>query len=430
LPTLRQAFLFGAGLQTPTGPDSLSITDHHFASMQILVINCGSSSIKFAVLALSDTGELPVLSGLVERIGESGSRLTLTGSGSTGKTSSLVEARDHRQGFDLVFQALSDVDAASQIDAIGHRVVHGGTAFRSATSIDRDVIAAIRDLIPLAPLHNPVNLLGIEICRARFPDTPQIAVFDTAFHQTLPPHAYRYAVPESWFTQLGIRRYGFHGTAHQYLAEQSGRFLGRPVNLVTLHLGNGASACAIRQGQCIDTSMGFTPLEGLIMGSRCGDLDAAAALAAARKLGLDAAESDLQNRSGLKGLAGTNDVREILQRADGGDEACDLALQAYCYRIRKYLGSYYAALGTVDAVVFSGGVGENSAQVRQRVCGELEGLGIDLDPHRNDNMTSQAIQTISRDHSPVKILVIQANEELAIARQTQRALAGRNGESP
>jgi acetate kinase len=394
--------------------------------MNILVINCGSSSIKFALLEADGTTNQPWLSGLLERIGEAESCLHLTTSANPRKATQAVAASDHREAFKHIFSALESCDANSGFQAIGHRVVHGGSVFSKATRIDESVISAVRDLIPLAPIHNPVNLLGIEICQARFPGLPQVAVFDTAFHQTLPDYAYRYAVPESWYADWGVRRYGFHGTAHQYLSEQASAFLGKPANLITLHLGNGASACAIRQGICIDTSMGFTPLEGLIMGTRCGDLDPAAAMLAARHLGVDQAEAVLLHNSGLKGLCGTNDLRNIVDQAESGTKASRLALETYCYRIRKYIGCYFAVLGTVDALVFSGGVGENSGVVRELVCRNLEGVGIRLDPARNQTPAAGSVAPIGATDSEMQVLVIRANEELAIARQAAMALAGRN----
>ena len=390
--------------------------------MNILVINCGSSSIKFAVLELAGDCHRTLLSGLLERIGEPRGVLRLTLPEAAALPSEPVAAADHREAFAAVFAALGRHLTGVEPAAVGHRVVHGGTAFSRAARVDDAVIAAIRQLIPLARLHNPVNLLGIEICRAAYPHLPQVAVFDTAFHQTLPPHAYRYAIPAAWYRELGIRRYGFHGTAHQYLAERAQAHCGRPLNLITLHLGNGASACAIRQGRCVDTSMGFTPLEGLVMGTRSGDLDPAAALFAAGRMGIEKAETALLYDSGMQGLCGSNDLRDILGRAEAGDEAAQLAVEAYCHRVRKYLGAYYAVLGSVDALVFSGGVGENAVEIRRRVCEGLEGLGIRLDPAANAAPAATEVAELQAAGSPVRVLRIRANEELAIAFQTARLL--------
>ena len=390
--------------------------------MNVLVINCGSSSIKFAVVT-PDGAQHPVLfSGVAERLGEAGARLILTAPGSAAAAPLALPGADHWAACAALFAALRQYRAEVSIAAVGHRVVHGGTAFAQPVMIDDGVVAAIRGLIPLAPLHNPLNLLGIEICREVFPDLPQVAVFDTAFHQTLPPHAYRYAVPSAWYRDWGIRRYGFHGTAHRYLAERAQAWCGRPLNLITLHLGNGASACAIRQGVCVDTSMGYTPLEGLIMGSRSGDLDPAVVLLAARRLGIERAEQALLQDSGMRGLCGSSDLRDILQRAEEGEEAAALAVVAYCQRVRKYLGAFYAVLGTVDAVVFSGGVGENAAAVRWRVCEGLEELGIRLDAAANASPKGE-VAPLHSAASRVQVLRIRANEELAIARSTALLVA-------
>jgi acetate kinase len=305
--------------------------------------------------------------------------------------------------------------------------VHGGDRFAAPTLIDDGVAAAIRELIPLAPLHNPSNLLGIEAARGRFPRAPHVAVFDTAFHQTLPPHAFRYAVPAELYERHRVRRYGFHGSSHAYVARQAAAHLGRAtdvVNLITLHLGNGASAAAIAGGRSIDTSMGLTPLEGLVMGTRCGDLDPALHFYLLRQTGMAPADLEtlLNSASGLKGLCGVADMREIQSRAAAGDGEAALALELFCYRVKKYVGAYAAALGRVDAVVFTGGIGENSAVVRGKVCAGLENLGIILDAAENaHNAGTEAL--ISREGSPVAILVIPTDEEAEIARQAMTVVA-------
>jgi len=394
--------------------------------MKILVINCGSSSVKFGLFEMGDA-VAELMGGQVEKIGEAESRLSYQfkeADGSSRQASSQTfAAADHRQAFSAIFAAFraSPALAGGIPDAIGHRVVHGGEHFSEPVLIDPKVFERIRALNPLAPLHNPVNLLGVEICREAFPDTPQVAVFDTAFHQTLPPHAYRYAVPESWYREQGIRRYGFHGTSHQYLARKAAEHLNRPaesLKLITLHLGNGASAAAIRFGQSIDTSMGFTPLEGLVMGSRSGDLDPMAALQAVELFGLEPARHALMHQSGLKGLCGSNDLREILAQEARGDEAAKMALDVYCQRIRKYIGAYFAVLGGIDALVFSGGVGENSAPIRARVCEGLECLGLALDEAANQGRLEGEVMEIQPSGNAPKIVVINTNEELEIARQT------------
>ncbi len=324
----------------------------------------------------------------------------------------------------------------AELFAIGHRVVHGGDLFREPAVVDGEVMAAIRGLIPLAPLHNPSNLLGIEAALQRFPGIPQVAVFDTAFHQTLPPAAYRYALPEELYEKHRVRRYGFHGTSHGFVAKEAARHLGRPLeelNLITLHLGNGASVAAIQEGRSIDTSMGMTPLEGLVMGTRCGDLDPAVPFYLIRQMSLapEKVESLLNKESGLKGLCGCNDMREIQQLASGGDGRARLALDLFCYRIRKYIGAYYAVLGRLDAVVFTGGIGENSGPVRSCVCGGLRHLGIAVDEGRNGAVEGEAAE-IQEEGASVRVLVIHTDEELEIALQAEAVIEKRakRGEMP
>lgn len=395
--------------------------------MLVLVVNCGSSTVKYQLLAM-DEGRL-LAGGMVERVGEAGARLrhrVADGQGGFSEIMREVEARDHREAFRHIGAALHDLrvsaGSASNLTAIGHRVVHGGEAFQEPTRIDGRVVEAIRQLAVLAPLHNPANLAGIEVCLEAFPDVPQVAVFDTAFHQTMPPHAFRYAVPEDWYRAYGVRRYGFHGSSHRYVAGRAAAILGRPLdtlNLITFHLGNGASAAAISRGRSIDTSMGFTPLEGLVMGTRCGDLDPSVALYLQRAAGESATAVDyaLNHNAGLKGLCGTNDMREVLAHEQTGDERARLALDLYCYRIKQYIGAYCAVLGSVDALVFTGGVGENAARVRTLACAGLETFGIALDEERNAAATNDAAD-IGHAGMPVRTLVIRTNEELQIARET------------
>ena len=318
---------------------------------------------------------------------------------------------------------MNDVD---DLAAIGHRVVHGGEDFHEPVLLDATVIHTIEELVPLAPLHNPANLAGIRVSRELAPDTPQVAVFDTAFHQTIPEHAYLYALPRKLYKNNKVRRYGFHGTSHGYVAEQAAKHIGRPLNelrVISLHLGNGASAAAIHNGKCIDTSMGLTPLEGLIMGTRSGDLDPAILFYLSRETGLDMDGLDrmLNKQSGLKGICGENDMRQITESASRGDNRAQLALTMFCYRLKKYIGSYMAALGGVDCLIFTGGIGENSSLVRKMSCEGLQPFGITVDPIKNDQRhhNTYAIQT---GESNTKILVIPTNEELEIARQTLQVI--------
>ena len=401
--------------------------------MKVLVINSGSSSIKYQLFDMHARNVLA--SGLLEQIGESESRLkhqTLNLQGGMDDIVKNQPVADHQEGFGLignVLNATGAVENPNELYAIGHRVVHGGDRFRDPTLINKDVIDTIRELIPLAPLHNPPNLLGIEVAMQTAPDVPQVAVFDTAFHQTIPPHAYRYALPGELYTQHRVRRYGFHGTSHYYVAKQAAVHLNRPIedlNLITLHLGNGASVAAVQGGRSIDTSMGMTPLEGLIMGTRCGDIDPAIIFYLQRKTGQSSDEIDslLNKASGLKGICGVNDMRQIVELAQSGDTDAQLAIDMYGYRVKKYIGSYVAALGRVDALVFTGGIGENAAAIRAGSCKNLLQLGIEIDPGKN-NQHPKNILEIQTASSSVKVLVIPTNEELEIALQTMACIESR-----
>jgi acetate kinase len=359
----------------------------------------------------------------VERVGESAGVLTHRTGGEEHRVEQPVPT--HEDALKAVLDAFDrhgpKLDDGLHLAAIGHRVVHGGDRFADPVLIDDDLLDAVRDLVPLAPLHNPANLEGIEVARRLFPDLPQVAVFDTAFHQTLPPHAYTYAVPRSWTEEHHVRRYGFHGTSHAFVSREVARLLDkRPedINVIVLHLGNGASATAVRGGSSVDTSMGLTPLEGLVMGTRSGDLDPALHMHLHRSLGwsLDDIDRALNRESGLKGLAGNNDFREVMGLRAGGDAAAALAFDVYCYRIRKYVGAYYAVLGTVDAVVFTAGVGEHNPELRSAALSGLSRLGIELDPGRNEGPISGAT-LVSADSSDVAVLVVPTNEEYEIARQ-------------
>jgi acetate kinase len=401
--------------------------------VKVVTVNCGSSSIKYGVYNADDCSL--IAAGLLEKIGsEKGllrqKRRMPDGAFETREISSAVA--DHWEGFDFIMGTNADdriIKDDSELLGIGHRIVHGGELFSRPAIIDDNVISAIRKLIPLAPLHNPHNLLGIEVARKRSPDVPQVGVFDTAFHQTIPPHSFHYALPYALYTDHHVRRYGFHGTSHYYVATMAAKHLGRQleeVNLITLHLGNGASAAAIQSGKCIDTSMGLTPLEGLVMGTRCGDIDPAVHFYLMRQTGMSADEVEklLNSQSGLKGICGMNDMRQIQQKAEEGDERAILALDMFCYRIKKYIGAYIAAVGRTDAIIFTGGIGENSASVRERTCSGLDTLGISLDLKKNSTVSSRVAE-IQQDGAAVKVMVIATDEELEIARQTIETINNR-----
>ena len=390
--------------------------------MTLLVINSGSSSVKYQLF--DREGSEALASGLLERIGEDEGRHHLQWRDSTGQQQSLDLActtTNHHQALEQVVMQLRESDLLTSVDdleAIGHRVVHGGEQFSQPVLIEPAVIDAIRDMIPLAPLHNPANLQGIEVMQRICPGVPQVAVFDTAFHQGMPEHAYRYALPDDLYRQYRVRRYGFHGTSHHYVAKQAAAHLEKALeqlNLITLHLGNGCSAAAIQGGRCIDTSMGLTPLEGLMMGTRSGDIDPALHFYLLRETGMDpqAIERMLNRESGLKGVCGSSDMREVRQRAAAGEAEAVLARAMFSYRIKKYIGSYLAALGSVDAIIFTGGIGEHDAGLRRQVCQGLEGLGIGL--AQEASVSGDGITRLHRADSLVKLLVIPTNEELEIA---------------
>jgi acetate kinase len=367
---------------------------------QVFVVNSGSSSIKYQLVDL-ESGTA-VMGGLIERIGEPGSFIA-----------------DHVEGMQIVLEELGE---NRDILAVGHRVVHGGSAFAVPTLIDDAVEDEIDRLSELAPLHNPANLLGIRAARAALPDVPHVAVFDTAFHQSLLPAAYTYAIDAELARTHQIRRYGFHGTSHKFVSEEAARVLGKPyaeLKMIVLHLGNGASVTAIDGGRSVDTSMGLTPLQGLVMGTRSGDIDPAVVFHLKRHAGLDVDEIDtlLNRKSGLLGLTGMNDMRDVQEAAQQGNADAELALQVWRHRIRHYIGAYYAQLGGLDAVIFTAGIGENNALLRRRALGGLAHLGIRVDDDRNELMSREA-RVISPDGARVAVLVVPTNEELEIARQT------------
>lgn len=376
--------------------------------MRVLVINSGSSSLKYQVRD-TDTNEVAA-SGLIERIGEEGGAIV-----------------DHGEAMSQVAAALTDELAHKPLDAVGHRVVHGGERFSEPVLITNEITRAIERLNPLAPLHNPANVLGIRAITAKWPDMPQVAVFDTAFHRTLPEYAWRYAVPDSLYRKYGIRRYGFHGTSHEFVTGRAAALLGIPVqefNAVVAHLGNGVSLTAIQGGASIDTSMGFTPLEGLVMGTRSGDVDPSI-LVFLQRQGLSADEIDtmLNKESGLKALAGNNDMRAIVDAAESGDRHAQLALNVTSYRLAKYIGGYHVAVGGAKALVFTAGIGENSAQFRALVASRLGALGVKLDDAAN-LVRSGEPRVISAPDSQIPVLVVPTNEEQAIAEATAAVVLG------
>ncbi|MBM9503742.1 acetate kinase [Actinacidiphila acididurans] len=371
----------------------------------VLVLNSGSSSVKYQLLDMAT--ERRLAAGIVERIGEEG------GAGDHAEALRRAATDLKERGFGL---------DSPELAAVGHRVVHGGTRFTRPTLVTDEVLAGIEDLVPLAPLHNPANVTGIKVARELRPDLPQVAVFDTAFHATIPEAAARYAIDTEVADRFGIRRYGFHGTSHAYVSRATAALLGREpadVNVIVLHLGNGASASAVRGGVCVDTSMGLTPLEGLVMGTRSGDVDPAVIFHLERVGGMGTDEIDtlLNKRSGLLGLCGANDMREIGRRMGEGDAAAQTAFEVYVHRLRRYVGAFTAVLGRVDAVAFTAGVGENSAAVRAAAMADLEGLGMVVDPVRNA-VRSSAARLVSPDGSRVAVAVVPTDEELEIARDT------------
>jgi acetate kinase len=399
--------------------------------MKILVLNCGSSSVKYQLVEMRN--EQRICKGIVERIGTGDAILRYCPAGRPEKREVRLVA-DHATAIDAVLSTLLDpaigvIKDKSDIAAVGHRTVHGGEAFASSVRIDAGVIQTIKDCSQFAPLHNPHNLKGVEVCMQLLPDTPQVAVFDTAFHQSMPPASYLYALPYALYQKLRIRRYGFHGTSHHYVSQQAAQLLGRPIaelKIIACHLGNGASVTAVQGGRSVDTSMGFTPLEGLVMGTRCGDIDPALVLYIMDVEGLAPEQMDalLNTESGMLGLSGvSHDMREIEERAMAGDARCELALDIYCHRIIKYIGAYAAVMGGVDAIVFTGGIGENSCLVRRRVCAGLGFLGVVLDEEANARHSPPSPPASPHISSgPTRVMVIATDEELMIARDTARIL--------
>ena len=394
--------------------------------MNILVLNAGSSSLKYQVIEMPSKRVKCV--GLVERIGMDNS--VFTHERNDEEHTEILSIQNHKIGLQKIAKTLLDVNigvinSVNEIEAVGHRVVHGGSEFGKTTIINQEVKDSIRELYDLAPLHNPANLTGIEIAEIIFTSAKQIAIFDTAFHQTMPKEAYQYAINNDYLKAHKIRAYGFHGTSHKFVSEKAIQHLGskKSKNIITIHLGNGCSMSAVKNGKSIDTSMGFAPSNGLIMGTRSGDIDQSVIFFLMKKLNKSSNEvSNLLNKnSGMQGLTGFSDLREISEKADNGNEDCQNALKLAAYRIKKYIGSYTAALNGLDAIIFTAGIGENSALMRKLACENLSFLGINLD-HDKNNIRSKEIREIQTDSSKVKILVVPTNEEIEIAKQSYQLL--------
>lgn len=397
--------------------------------MKVLVVNCGSSSIKYQLFNMSD--ESVLAKGLVERIGLEGAVLTHQPAGKD-KVVITGDISNHSVGIKLVLEALTDANhgviaSMKEIVAVGHRVVHGGEKFADSVLITPEVMRALEECIEMAPLHNPPNILGINACAELMPGVPQVGVFDTAFHQTMPKAAFLYGLPYEAYEKYGVRRYGFHGTSHKYVSQRAAELMGQHMSnlrIITCHLGNGSSLAAIKYGKAIDTSMGFTPLEGLVMGTRCGEIDPAIIPFLMKKEGMTPDQMDeyLNKKSGVLGISGvSSDFRDIEDAAGEGNERAQLALDVFAYKVRKYVGGYVASMGGVDAIVFTAGLGENSIEMRDKICNGLEYLGTRID-HAKNNVRGKA-QEISVDGAKVKIFVIPTNEELVIARDT-KAICG------
>ena len=401
--------------------------------MKILVLNSGSSSVKFQLFDMGDNRV--IASGLVEKIGEASSYAKLKDVSADKIYEERAPLKDHHEGLEAMRRLFVSSDILhdfSELDGIGHRIVHGGESFSDSALVTPDVIAKIEQNSVLAPLHNPGHLAGIRNAMQETDKNgsgkkvPHVVVFDTVFHQTIPEYAYRYALPFDLCKRLHIRRYGFHGTSHHYVTKKAAEHLGVPYekfNAVSLHLGNGASACAVQGGKSVDTSMGLSPLEGLIMGTRSGDMDPAVLtyLLNLGELTADGIDAFLNKKSGLLGICGSNDMREVVVKMQGGDERAHLAFEMFCYRIKKYIGAYYAVLGRVDAVVFTGGIGENAPYSREKICNDLTHMGIKID-HELNFAASGCIRDLSAPDATVKTLVVPTNEELEIALETKRVI--------
>ncbi|AGY77562.1 acetate kinase [Clostridium autoethanogenum] len=392
--------------------------------MKILVVNCGSSSLKYQLIDMQD--ESVVAKGLVERIGMDGSILTHKVNGEKFVTEQPME--DHKVAIQLVLNALVDkkhgvIKDMSEISAVGHRVLHGGKKYAASILIDENVMKAIEECIPLGPLHNPANIMGIDACKKLMPNTPMVAVFDTAFHQTMPDYAYTYAIPYDISEKYDIRKYGFHGTSHRFVSIEAAKLLKKDpkdLKLITCHLGNGASICAVNQGKAVDTTMGLTPLAGLVMGTRCGDIDPAIVPFVMKRTGMSVDEVDtlMNKKSGILGVSGvSSDFRDVEEAANSGNDRAKLALNMYYHKVKSFIGAYVAVLNGADAIIFTAGLGENSATSRSAICNGLSYFGIKIDEEKNKKR-GEALE-ISTPDSKIKVLVIPTNEELMIARDTK-----------
>ena len=402
--------------------------------MRVLVLNCGSSSVKFQLIETSlkmieEDKDIKLASGIVDKIGMTSSVIKYEAQGRepVKKSETILE---HKVAIEQVLALLTDPEIGvikdkKEIDAVGHRIVHGGEKFSESVIIDSEVLKGIDDCIEYAPLHNPHNIRGYKVSKQLLPDIPQVAVFDTAFHQTIPPYAYIYGLPYTLYKKYGIRRYGFHGTSHRYVSWRVSKLLGvrqEDRKIITIHLGNGCSMAAVKYGKSVDTTMGFTPLEGLLMGTRCGDMDPAIILTimAKEELSLHEANTLMNKHSGLIGISGvSNDMREIINEVENGNEKAKLALDIFCYRVKKYIGAYAAAMSGVDDIIFTGGIGENAIIVREKSCEGLEFMGVEFDKNKNVEMNGKE-GMISTKNSKVKVWVIPTNEELKIARDSVR----------
>jgi acetate kinase len=392
--------------------------------MKILVLNSGSSSLKYQVIDM--TTQDSIAEGICERIGLDGSIMTYKANGNKEKI--LHAMPSHKEAIDLVLNTLQDskigvIKSTEELDAIGHRVVHGGEKFDKSVIVTNEVLEEIKELAALAPLHNPANAMGIEVCRELMPNTPNVAVFDTAFHQTMPQEAFMYPLPYADYSEFKVRKYGFHGTSHYFVSKEAAKVLNKDdAKIIVCHLGNGASISAVKAGRCIDTSMGLTPLQGLMMGTRCGDIDPASVLYVMEKRELCTKEMDkrMNKESGLLGIYGkSSDFRDILEGMEAGDDRAELAFNMFTYRVRAYIGSYAAALGGVDAICFTGGIGENALPVREKICEGLAYLGVDFDKEEN-SQRKDGTQELTKSNSKVKVFKIQTNEELVIAQDTYK----------
>lgn len=397
--------------------------------MKVLVINCGSSSVKYMLFDMQT--EKRLAKGLIECIGLPEAYFKNQFSGAE-EVQEACKVKNHIESVELILKKLLDPQSGlikniDEISAVGHRIVHGGDKFKDSVPVNEEVMEGLKACFDIAPLHTPHHYAGIEATQKLLCGVPEVVVFDTAFHQTIPDYAYMYALPYAFYEKLHIRRYGFHGTSHKYVSQRAAKLLGKPLQdtkLITCHLGNGCSITAVNGGKSIDTSMGFTPLEGLVMGTRCGDIDPAIIvhLFEHREITPETLNTLLNKKSGLYGISGlSGDLRTVLKAAASGNDRARLAIDMFCYRARKYISSYYGVLNGADAVVFTAGIGENSPTIREKACVGLTGLGITLDLERNNNQTSEE-RVISADGSPVKVLVIPTNEELMIARETVRVL--------